>query len=162
MALAGLPLGRIIRQGKTQSFVARNMLKGWCEEGFLALHNAGDEEEDDDETKGGGLKLKLSSGLRSLPLTLLAVIFIGTLGWLRWTATPPAGPHPGEALRQAQLHSEVVTAAQLFHYRKGEWPDNLNEMVRSGQLPPSILDTVEELGWKYTLSEKKNSFTFGS
>jgi hypothetical protein len=161
MALAGLPLGRIIRQGRTQSFVARDLLKRWCEAGYLTLHNAGDGDEDD-EGKGVGLKFKLSSGLRSLPLTILAVIFIGTLGWLRWTASPPAGPHPGEALRQAQVRSEVVTAAQLFHYQKGEWPDSLNEMVRSGQLTPSVLDTVEELGWTYTLNGKKTAFSFGS
>jgi hypothetical protein len=161
MALAGLPLGRIIRQGRTQSFVARDLLKSWCEDGFLNLVHAGDDG-DDGEATGGGLKFKLSSGLRSLPLTLLAVIFIGTLGWLRWTATPPAGPHPGENLRMEQIRADVVTAAQLFHYKKGEWPDSLDEMVRSGQLTPSVLVTVEKLGWEYRINEKKNGFTFGS
>jgi hypothetical protein len=158
MALAGLPLGRIIRQGRTESFVARDLLKNWCEEGFLNLVHPGDDAEDE-EGGGGGLKLKISSGLRSVPLTLLALVFIGTLGWLRWTATPPAGPHPGEDLRLEQLRASVVSAAQLFHYQKGEWPANLREMVRSGQLSPSVLDTVEDLGWEYTPNE--DGFTLG-
>ena len=114
------------------------------------------------DSSGGGLKWKLSSGLRSLPLTLLAVVLFGTLGWLRWTATPPAGPHPGEDLRQQQIRAEVVSAAQLYHYRKGEWPASLDEMVRSGQLMPSILATVEDLGWEYQVNDRKDGFSFGS
>lgn len=161
LALAGLPLGRIIRQGKTESFVARDLLKTWCEAGYLELVMPGDDD-DDDEGGARSIKLKLSSGLRSVPLTLLAVIFIGTLGWLRWTATPAAGPPPGEMLRQEQIRAEVVNAAQLFHYSKGEWPTSLNELVRSGQLAPSTLDTVAELGWTYRVNGKGTGFTFGS
>jgi len=161
MALAGLPLGRIIRQGKMESFVARNMLKTWCEEGVLELVNPGSEDEESDN-QGGRFKWNLKSGLRSLPITLLAVLVIGTLGWLRWTASPPAGPNPGEALRQAQIRSEVVTAARLYRYQKGEWPASLGEMVHSGQLTPSVLITVDGLGWQYTLNRKKDKFTFGS
>ena len=160
MALAGLPLGRIIRQGRTESFVARDLLKTWCEGGFLNLVHPGDDAEDDEGT-GRNLKLKISSGLRSVPLTLLAIIFIGTMGWLRWTATPPAGPHPGEDLRLEQLHATVVSAAQMFHYQKGEWPASMREMVRTGQLSPSVLETVEDLGWEYTLNDKKDGFTLG-
>ncbi len=161
LALAGLPLGRIIRQGRTESFVARDLLKGWVEEGILNKHNPGGKDEEADG-KGGGFKVKLSSGLRSLPLTLVAIVMIGTLGWLRWTATPDAGPHPGQALREAQLRSEVITAARLFRYQKGEWPTSLNELVRSGQLAPSVKATTENLGWEYRLNPKRDSFTFGA
>jgi len=161
MALAGLPLGRIIRKGKTESFVARSLLKTWCEENVLELVEPGSEEEEPDNP-GSRLKLKLSSGLRSLPLTIVAVLIIGALGWLRWTASPAAGPNPGEALRQAQIRSEVVTAARLYRYHKGEWPASLGEMVRSGQLTPSVVITVDDLGWQYTLNRKQDKFTFGS
>jgi hypothetical protein len=161
MAIAGLPLGRIIRQGRTESFVARDMLKSWCEEGYLELVMPGKDDKDDEGVRGG-IKLKLSSGLRSVPLTLLALVFIGTLGWLRWTATPDAGPPPGEILRREQIRAEVATAAQLFHYRKGEWPVTLNEMVLSGQLPPSILQTMADLGWTYRVNGQGTGFTVGS
>ncbi len=110
---------------------------------------------------GGGFKIKLSSGLRSLPLTMVALVLIGTLGWLRWTAMPEAGPHPGQSLREAQLRSEVITAARLFRYQKGEWPASLNELVRSGQLAPSVKMTSENLGWRYELNVKSDSFTLG-
>ena len=161
MAVAGLPLGRIIRQGKTESFVARNMLKTWCEEGVLELVQPGSDDEESDN-QGGRFTMKLQSGLRSLPITLLAVLIIGALGWLRWTASPPAGPNPGEGLRRAQIRSEVVTAARLYRYQKGAWPTSLSEMVRNGQLTPSVMITVDDLGWQYTLNRKQDKFTFGS
>ncbi len=161
LALAGLPLGRIIRQGRTESFVARDLLKAWIAEGILNKHDPGGEDEESD-SQGGGFKIKLSSGLRSLPLTMVALVLIGTLGWLRWTAAPEAGPHPGQSLREAQLRSEVITAARLFRYQKGEWPVSLNELVRSGQLAPSVKATSEDLGWQYELNEKRDSFSFGT
>jgi len=161
MALAGLPLGRIIRQGKIESFVARDLLKTWCQKDILELVQPGSEDEESNH-RGSRFKMKLQSGLRSLPITLLAVLIIGTLGWLRWTASPAPGPNPGEALRRAQIRSEVVTAARLFRYQKGEWPASLSEMVRSGQLTPSVLITVDDLGWQYTLNRKQDKFTFGS
>jgi hypothetical protein len=161
LALAGLPLGRIIRQGKTESFVARDMLKTWCEEGVLEKVLQGDDGEESNHGTNR-FKLKLRSGLRSVPVTILAVLVIGCLGWLRWTASPAAGPNPGEALRRAQIRSEVVTAARLYRYQKGEWPASLSEMVRSGQLTPSTLITVDDLGWQYTLNRRQDKFTFGS
>ena len=161
MAVASLPLGRIIRQGKTESFVARSMLKNWCESGVLELVQP-DSEDEESDNQGERFTMKLQSGLRSLPLTLLAVLIIGALGWLRWTASPPTGPNPGESLRRAQIRSEVVTAARLYRYEKGEWPTTLSEMVRSGQLTPSVLITVDDLGWQYTLNRKQDKFTFGS
>ncbi len=161
LALAGLPLGRIIRQGRTESFVARDLLKNWVEDSILAKHNPGGDDHES-ESEGGGLKLNLSSGLRSLPLTVVALVMIGALGWFRWTASPDAGPHPGQSLREAQLRAEVITAARLFRYQKGEWPDDLNDLVRSGQLAPSVKTTTENLGWQYVKAEKRDSFTFGS
>lgn len=161
LALAGLPLGRIIRQGRTESFVARDLLKTWVEDGILNKHNPGGDDEES-EDGGRGINLKLSSGIRNLPLTLIAVLLVGALGWLRWNSTPALGPNPGQLLREAQLRSEVITAARLFRYQKGEWPDNLNELIRAGQLAPSIKITTEDLGWKYELNRERDIFTFGA
>ena len=161
MALAGLPLGRIIRQGRTGSCVVRDLLKNWIDQGILK-QNDPTEDEDVSESSGGGIKLNLNSGLRSLPLTIVALLLIGSLGWLRWTAVPDSGQLAGQSLREGQLRSEVITAARLFRYQKGEWPDNLGELVRSGQLAPSVKSTSEDLGWRYVLDRKKDSFTFGT
>lgn len=161
LALAGVPLGRIIRQGRTESFVVRDLLKTWVEEGILNKHEPGSDVSESD-SGDSNIKLKLSSGLRSLPLTVVAVVLIGALGWLRWTASPDAGPHPGQALREAQLRSQVISAARLFRYQKGEWPSGLNDLIRSGQLAPSVKATTEEIGWKYELNQKRDVFTFGT
>ncbi|MFT5233677.1 MAG: hypothetical protein ACI9UK_000554 [Candidatus Krumholzibacteriia bacterium] len=161
MALAGLPLGRIIRQGHTESFVVRNLLKIWIDEGILKKHDpTGDEDEDD--SSSNSIKMNLSSGLRSLPLTIVALLLVGALGWFRWTAAPEANYHAGRDLREAQLRSEVITAARLFRYQKGEWPDSLGELVRAGQLAPSVKMTSENLGWQYKLNRKRDTFTFGT
>jgi hypothetical protein len=161
LALAGLPLGRIIRQGKAESFVVRDMLKTWCEEGMLELIMPGRDDEED-EGGAGRMKVRLSSGLRSLPLTALALVVLGGLGWLRWTASPDPGADPGETLRLGQLRAEVVTAAQLYRYQQGQWPENLQVLVRGGQLDPSVLRTVETLGWNYQLDAGRDAFSLGS
>jgi len=139
----------------------RDMLKTWCEEGILAANMPGSDETDEEKT-GGGARIKLSSGLRSLPLTALALLALMGLGWLRWTASPEPGPDPGMALRLSQLRGEVVTAAQLYRYQQGSWPENLQVMVRGGQLDPSVLGTVEKLGWNYELDAKRDAFSLGS
>ncbi len=161
MALAGLPLGRIIRQGRTESFVVRDLLKNWIAQGILKKHDPTGEEVDS-ESSDSVKRINLSSGLRSLPLSLVALLLIGSLGWLRWTAVPEIDQFAGQSLRESQLRSEVITAARLFRYQKGEWPNGLSELVRAGQLAPSVMTTSENLGWHYKLNRKSDSFTFGS
>lgn len=157
LALAGLPLGRIIRQGRTESFVVRDLLKNWCDDGVLVMHHPDDLSADDDAS-GGSISLKLSSGLRSLPVTIVILLMLGALAWWRWQTVPATGTTIGDDLRVAQLRSEVVTAAQLYRYQQGEWPENLHILVRGGQLAPSILYIVEDLGWRYERDHDLDAF----
>lgn len=161
LALSGLTLGRIIRQGKAESFVVRDLLKTWCQEDILVKHLPA-EEEDDDEQGGHGLALPAAPGLRSVPLTIVGAVAVGVLMAARFTMFPVATDDPGRGLRLAQLRHEVVTAAQLYRYQQGQWPQDLQALVRAGQLGPSVLGTVESLGWQYSLDTARDSFSLSS
>ena len=162
LALAGLPLGRIIRQGRTESFVVRDLLKNWCDDGVLVMNNTGTGDAVGDTKGKKGLNLHWDSGLRKLPLLILMVLALGYGGWIRWAETTPAFAEQGITLRQTQLRAEVVEAATLYRYNKGEWPENLAVLVRGGQLAPQTLATVEGLGWRYVLNRKADSFSLGA
>jgi hypothetical protein len=162
LALAGLPLGRIIRQGQSPSFVVRDYLKTWCEEGVLVMNNTGAEEDESSSGKKGGLQLKFDIGLRRLPLMLLLAAALGYGGWVRWVDTEPLPEGQGVELRQDQVRAEVIEAATLFRYNQGKWPESLSLLVRNGQLDPITMATVEGLGWKYTLDKKRDSFSLGA
>jgi len=159
--LSGLTLGRIIRQGKAESFVVRDLLKRWCHEDVLVKHLPV-EEGDEDSDSGHGLALPGTPGLRSVPLTLAGLVLVGALLSARYTALPAPTGDPGRTLRLSQLRHEVVTAAQLYRYQQGQWPQNLQALVRAGQLGPSVLTTLEQLGWQYTLDTGKDSFSLSS
>ncbi len=161
LALAGLPLGRIIRQGKTASFVVRDLLKTWCESGVLVMNNTGDEELESDTEGGKGLHFKFNTGLRRTPLLLLMVMALGYIGWVRWVEPTPLPVNQGLELRQVQVRTEVVEAATLFRYNKGHWPADLAVLVRGGQLDPAVLATVNGLKWKYVLDPRTDTFTLG-
>jgi hypothetical protein len=161
LALAGVSLGQIIRQGRTESFVVRDLLKNWCAENVLVMH-AADGEGDGLDTGGGRRSLRLATGLRSVPLTLAVLLVVGAGLWARWFAMPPAGEHPGGPLRESQLRAEVVEAARLYRFDKGSWPEGLTELVRAGLLAPSTALTVEGLGWTYRLDAASDRFTLGS
>lgn len=162
LALAELPLGRIIRQGRTESFVVRDLLKSWCEDGVLVKHDPETEDTDDGERSRERRTRRLTTGLRSLPVTLLVVLLLAAGVWGRWFQMPDAGDHPGRALREAQLRAEVIQSARVFRFEEGRWPATLDELVRDGQLQTSTLLTVEELGWSYTLDESRDSFRLGA
>lgn len=162
LALAGLNLGQIIRQGRTESFTVRDLLKKWCHDGVLVLHVPGDDADTGEEEHGRRRSLRLATGLRSVPLTILMLALIGSGVWARWFAMPPAPPHPGIALREAQLRAEVVEAARLYRYDKGEWPAGLTDLVRTGLLEAATALTVEDLGWHYQLDAAADRFSLGS
>jgi hypothetical protein len=162
LALAGLPLGRIIRQGRTESFVVRDLLKNWCDEGVLVMNNTGADSADGETEKGRGLSLSFETGLRKLPLLLLVILALGYGGYVRWVETSPTFSDQALELRQTQIRAEVVEAATLYRYNKGQWPENLAVLVRGGQLAPQTLATVEGLGWHYILDHKQDSFKLGA
>lgn len=162
LALAGLSLGRIIRQGRTESFVVRDLLKTWCEEGVLVKHDPEDTAGDDDGHRRERSGLRLKTGLRSTPLTVLAVAVFAVLVWARWFAVPASAHHPGGDLRRAQLRDEVVESARIFRYETGHWPDTLAELVRKGHLKPATLLTVQDLGWTYEHDAAADRVRFGS
>ncbi len=158
LALAGLPLGRIIRQGRAESFVVRNLLKMWCQEGFLQIDDSAETSLDSSGADNRKRKFDLGMGLRRAPLVLLVMLIILGLGWVRWTAPPNNDASAAETLRANQLHSEVRAAATLYRYREGKWPVSLELLVEEGKLDPGTLATFCDLGWTYELDSKKDSF----
>ncbi len=161
LALSGLPLGRIIRQGRAESFVVRDLLKNWCQEDVLVRHLPQDEAEVGAES-GRGLSLARGPALRSAKAAAALVLLTGTLVIARWVAFPLDHGDPGRALREAQVRQEVVTAAQLYRHAQNQWPADLQAMVRAGQLDDKVLRTVEDLGWRYTLQADRDAFSLGS
>lgn len=162
LALAELPLGRIIRQGHAESFVVRNLLKTWCEDGILVKHDPETDDIDDGGETQERRSLKLTTGLRSMPLMLLLICLLAAGAWGRWFAMPPEAGHPGHGLREAQLRSEIIQGARVFRYEEDRWPSNLDELVRGGQLKSSTLLTIEGLGWSYELDSAHDTFQLGS
>jgi hypothetical protein len=162
LALAGLPLGRIIRQGKTESFVVRTLLKTWCAEGFLNLDQTLDSGDEDDGNGQGKRKRRLDLGLRRMPVVLLMVVLLAGFGWLRWSVPPIIDTAAGDKLRENQLRSEVRAAAVLYRYREGTWPSSLDLLVKEGKLAEGTMVTVRALGWQYHLDQKKDRFSLGA
>jgi Domain of unknown function (DUF4388) len=162
LALAGLPLGRIIRQGKAESFVVRSLLKTWCEEGFLDLDRAAENEGEENLTSGSVKNIRVGLGLRRTPLVFLVVLLIVGLGWFRWSSPTIADTTAGDSLRENQLRSEVHSAAVLYRFREGKWPASLDLLVKEGKLDQGTLVTIGHLGWKYQLDSKKDQFSLGA
>lgn len=161
MALAGVPLGRIIRQGRSESFVVRDLLKNWCSDGVLKVVES--EAEDETEGRGDGKDRRnwTKNSLRSAPLTMLVVLLLAGLGWMRWTALPPGDATLGHDLRTRQVRDEVVEAARLYRFAHDSWPATLQTMVDEGELTPAVLGTIEAMGWSYQVDSSGRSFTLG-
>lgn len=162
LALAGLPLGRIIRQGKAESFVVRSLLRIWCDEGFLIQDQSLSDLVEGQEENQQNKSLSLNHGLRRMPLVLLTVVILAGLGWLRWSMPPTIDTAACETLRENQLRSEVRAAAVLYRYKEGSWPASLDLLVKEGKLAEGTLITVGALGWQYKLDRKKDRFSLGT
>jgi hypothetical protein len=186
LALAGLPLGRIIRMAQMDSFTTRDKLRRFCEDGYLEIlqpRQATDEEEGEGAESGPRDR---TLGLRSLPLTVGAVLLLLGLGWFRWQplltpgqAVPvanaaSAGVHsfaPGLALRlpaqvrsmrQRQIQDEVVEAVELFRYRHGRYPVDLSLLVKEGMLEQDTYALVIAQRWIYRLRDNGQGFSLHS
>lgn len=163
LALAGVPLGRIIRQGKAESFVVRDLIKNWIHEGFLEITQGGLDDSNESEKNAAGRKLSFKHNLRSLPLTLLLFILISGVGYYQWSHPYLAsGAQPQEALRISQLEAEVQEALQMHRNHEGQWPKSLNELVRNGLLSPHTQATVDALGGTYAVKSGKYQLSFKS
>lgn len=158
LALAGLPLGRIIRQGRAESFVVRDLLKTWCEEGFLFIDRTGDNLDDEGQENGSRRRLKIDIGIRKAPVMLLLVLFLGALSWLRWSLPPGLPGIEAQAMRENQIRHEVRSAITLYRYHEGNWPESLDLLVREGALAAGTLATVQKLGWQYNLDSKSDRY----
>jgi len=161
LALAGLPLGRIIRQGKAESFVVRTLLRLWCEEGFLILDQTQEFPIEDEDGSDRKRKFQLDLGLRRMPLVLMTVVILVGLGWLRWSVPPMIDTAAGDTLRENQLRSEVRAAATLYRYKEGKWPASLDLLVREGKLAEGTMVTIGALGWEYRLDVERDRFRVG-
>ncbi len=159
LTLAGLPLGRIIRQGRAESFVVRNLLKMWCQEGFIQIDDLAQTSTTHHQELARRFKFDLGFGLKRAPVFIVTVMLVMGLGWLRWTAPAAHDTLASETLRINQLRSEVRAAATLYRYRQGEWPQDLELLVNEGRLAPETLEVISVLGFKYELNSKNDSFS---
>jgi hypothetical protein len=175
LALSGRALGRIIRLARTDSFTTRELLKTFCEEGWLQA-DVPEQALDADPDRGRDDKARRRRSLRQPLLTfLLALVLVG-FGAFRWAplalgemalvglAAPAVGPAGGEAavswldtdqqrareLRLRQLRQEVLLAATHYRDDHGEVPGQLDRLVSAGLLDPSTAATATQLGWSWS------------
>ncbi len=158
LALAGIPLGRIIRQGRAGSFVVRTLLKTWCEEDYLLAENNNEEKETPELKSASQNKNTRGLGLRRAPVLAMVLILVLGLGWLRWSTIPLADTKVADRIRQSQLRHEIQTASTLFRYREGHWPDNLQLLVERGLLADHAAKLSGELKWEYVLDKKNDRY----
>jgi len=191
LALAGHSLGRIIRFGRTDSFSVRELLYNFCQESYLTALHPGDETIEADRSDNGGKKKRRRPQLRSVTLTSLAAIAVLGFGGLRWwplvtggaehvgLAAAPAGavvsvlesrtaPWNDPALRSArdlrlrQVRAEVQNALDLYRYRHGRYPADLEALVGYGVFGNITRRTVEALGWTYTLLAEGREYSLAT
>jgi len=83
LALSGRPLGRIIRLARTDSFTTRELLKNFCEEGWLQAVLP-DEEGATDSAPGEQGRKRRRHSLRQPLLSVVVVLIVGGFGVFRW------------------------------------------------------------------------------
>ena len=180
LALDGDTLGRIIRRGRTASFVVRELLKQFCDEGYLIVILPDKDPNFPLMDQGPGQRRKIDLGLRSTTTTLIVAGLLFVFGCLRWIplwqgetamiglAAPvaTAGAAAGEApqvswldpaqyldreLRIRQLQAEVIDAVELYRYEHGCYPNHLDQLVTNEQISAQLYDIIDHLGWNYRL-----------
>ncbi len=177
LALSGRPLGRIIRLARTDSFTTRELLKTFCEEGWLQAVLPEDETEDPAEAQDRARERRRRS-LRQPLLSILVALVLCGFGAFRWAplllgemaliglaAPAPERGAPETAaavswldadqqaardLRLRQLRAEVLTAVAHYRQDRKEAPRQLTQLVDAGLLPAATRATAEQLGWSCT------------
>jgi hypothetical protein len=188
LALTGEPLGKIIRQGKVDSFSARERLWACCEEGYLESIMPDQQELPPDGQKSLETKPEEKPRMRSVPFSIMIFLLMLGVGYWRWqpiiwpseTGPEPttvmktsgeaisAGesltspPDPSRELRLRQIRDQVIRAAELFKYRHGKYPLDLSLLVKEGLLGQSTYQRVVHLGWQYQATGKAQTFTISS
>jgi len=182
LAVMGDPLGKIIRQAQTDSFKVRERLFALCEQKFLEpIQPAEDDSQGTPETATAA-PTGVRKLLRSLTFTLLLVVTLLGIGFLRWQpflddqaaagpaaeglastqeagfTAPAVNPDPDRDLRLRQLQDQVVQAVELFRYRHSEYPVDLSLLVGEGLLPQPVYRTVVDLGWRYQRAARGGNF----
>jgi hypothetical protein len=187
LALGGRPLGRIIRLAQTDSFTTRELLKGFIEEGWLAVVIPDEDHDDAEQNADPGERRRRLGDLRKPIVTLsLALLLVG-FGGFRWAPlmlgemaliglaapAPEAGATGDEAvdiswldehqqanrqLRLRQIKAEIGEAARQYRTAHGGYPAALDLLVEDGLLTPDTWQTVSRLGWQYAQLEDGRAY----
>jgi hypothetical protein len=187
LALAGQPLGRIIRQGKIDSFTVREVLKNFCDDGLLTVVLPDPNEGPRSQGPKKKSRRNLDVGLKSNSVTIAVLLVVVAFGGLRWgplwareqasvglaapvaTATDTADSsqsvpddrlrHAARDLRLRQIKAEVTDAIELFRFQHGTYPTDLAHLVGEGMLAPSTERVVSRLGWHYSVLKQGQGYS---
>ncbi len=188
LALSGQPLGRIIRQGRIDSFTVREVLKNLCDEGVLTVVLPDPKEGPRRIGPQKKRRRSLDIGLKSNALTLAVLLTVIGFGIMRWgplwaSEQASVGLAASNAdfsvesadgsqrswlspvqlaarnLRLRQIKAEVTDSVELFRFHHGEYPTDLSQLVTDGMLASSTQQTVSRLGWTYSLLKKGRGYS---
>lgn len=185
LALAGQPLGRIIRQGRIDSFTVREVLKNFCEDGLLQVVLPDPKEGGFSQGPQKKASRNLDIGLKSNAFTLAVLLAVLAFGGLRWgplwareqatvglaapivaTAADSSAAAAEEPVRRAardlrlrQIKAEVTDAIELFRFHHGAYPADLEQLVGEGMLAASTQQIVTRLGWTYSALKQGQGYS---
>lgn len=187
LALGGRPLGRIIRLARSDSFTTREILKNFLEEHWLKIELPAESQDAQNGDRKGKRQGKRGTPLRQPLLTGILVILLLGFGSVRWVplalggmesiglaapgiaesegmdtalgiSIPDADQLAARKLRLRQIRNCVNEAVRQHHAAHGSYPENLEQLVRTGLLAPDTWKTVVRLGWSYTRLESGVAF----
>ncbi len=186
LALSGEPLAQIVRRGKLDAFTAKERLLTMCEDGMLQAILPESSPQPTPVQPAPAEKVRQERNLRSVTLTLAAVVLLLGAGFWRWqpwlSTTSPSWGLPGRTaeasatprlggsdsvllsrdLRLRQIQDDLVQALELFRYRHGKYPLDLSLLVKEELLAASTYRTIFNLGWSYQLQEEGRDFSLAS
>lgn len=182
LALGGRPLGRIIRLARTDSFTTREMIKNFLDEQWLRLEEQTADQLAEGRDGKGSERGRRSGKLRHPLLTGIVVLLLLSFTGVRWlpvamsgtasiglaapaasgaTAIEPAAGTvrlaadqlASRQLRLRQIQDMVVESIRQYYDTHGIYPDELEQLERTGLLPRETWRIVAQLGWQYLRAE---------